>query len=94
MSEAERVYTLELQDILKTKQAVADTIRRGKLPEDFGGQATISESAITKYCQGCDNFVGEAIPCKLVGSNDQARHVARKWCGWASVNGQKVVRKG
>ncbi len=90
----ERKYTKEPQDTLRTKKDVVAAMASGALPADFETPATIAESAITSFCKGCDNFKGEGIPCEAVGSNDQARYAARKWCGWASVNGKRTTKKG
>jgi hypothetical protein len=59
-------------------------------PED--DRQTILESEISKFCVGCDHFQ-EGKPC-FVGSNDQARYAARKWCGWAKTAGQRAIKQG
>lgn len=93
-NEAIREYKLRIQDILNTREKVERAIKSGALPEEFEGQtATIPESEITAFCSGCDYFKGEEIPCEMVGSDDQARCAARGWCGCASINGKRVVKK-
>lgn len=49
---------------------------------------SISEDEIAKFCGLCDHHVVNGV-CKIAGSNDQARYVARKGCGWASRNGTR-----
>lgn len=88
-----RKYTKEPQDVLLTGEDVASAIARGALPEEFEVQATIAESKITSFCKGCDNFKGEGIPCRKVGSNNQARYADRNWCGWATVNGKRTAKQ-
>jgi len=92
MAEKLRKYTLEPQDTLNTQEAVASAMARGALPEDFETPATIAESKITAFCNGCDSFKGEGVPCKVVGSNDHARYAARNWCGWATVSGKHTTK--
>lgn len=47
----------------------------------------IKRGQIDDFCSKCDNYKG-AEPC-AVGFGNQTRYVARQWCGWASVNGQR-----
>ncbi len=93
MTEKVRVYTKEVQDTLNTRSKVAAAMIKGALLSDFETQTTISEADITKFCQGCDNFMSEGVPCRAVGSNDQARYAARGLCGWAFVKGERVTKK-
>lgn len=93
MAEQLRKYTTEPQDVLTTHEAVTSALANGALPGDYEVEATVAESKITKFCKGCDNFKGEGIPCKTVGSNDQARYAVRNWCGWATVNGKRTVKQ-
>jgi len=93
MTEKVRVYTKEVQDTLNTRSKVAEAVAQGALPSDFETQATVSEADITKFCQGCDNFTSGRVPCRAVGSNDQARYAARGWCGWASEEGERIIKK-
>lgn len=49
----------------------------------------VRERDITEFCGGCDNFVPDTNGCSvdyLEGAN-QARYVARDWCGAARVDG-------
>lgn len=59
MAEQIRIYKTEVQDALRTKADVATAISSGLPPEIFESQATLPESRITKFCDGCDFFIGE-----------------------------------
>ena len=54
MAEQIRVYKTEVQDALRTKADVAAAISSGLPPETFESQATLPESRITIFCDGCD----------------------------------------
>jgi hypothetical protein len=94
MTEAIRTFHTEIQDTLNTDAKVSVAIKAGLLPEDLQTEKQISEADITAFCQGCDNFQSEGVPCNAVGSNDQARYTARKWCGWATVGGVRTIMEG
>lgn len=48
----------------------------------------IPESDIQEFCKGCDLLKSDGV-CPILGSNNQARYVEKKWCGWARVNGEE-----
>lgn len=48
---------------------------------------TLTGEQINRFCGPCDNFGPDGV-CVL-GRQDQTRYVAREWCGWASVNGNR-----
>lgn len=95
MTERRRHYKTEPQDLLlglpeeQMKQVIKEMS-----PSDFEVPRTIAESAITAFCQGCDNYQGEGVACPVVGANDQARYAQRKWCGWATIKGERTVKEG
>jgi len=62
-----------------------------------------SATEIQAFCGGCDRLKNDG-DCKIDakelsphfktsgGLTDQQRYVARDWCGWAIVNGEKMER--
>lgn len=47
---------------------------------------SISEGEVAAFCGECDSRRKEDGIC-FSGENDQSRYAARKWCGYAMVNG-------
>jgi hypothetical protein len=94
MKERVRTYKKGIQDTLDSREKVIQAIASGADPSIFEVESEVPEADITRFCQGCDNFGGEGIPCNVAGSNDQARYSVRKWCGWASVKGERVIKQG
>jgi|GEM_PF-6043310 len=49
---------------------------------------SVSEGEVNAFCSNCDMRRKEDGICSS-GENDQSRYAARKWCGWAEVNGTR-----
>ena len=92
MKEKQRQFTQTDADILNPPLKVGFAMATGIIPE--AETLTIAESQIRKFCKGCDHIGANGKPCKTAGANDQARYVAREWCGWANVHGKRVVKSG
>jgi hypothetical protein len=93
MTEKYRIYKTEPQEVLNSQEKVETAISQGIDWEAFTRLDMIEENKITEFCQGCDHFDGQEVPCKVVGSNDQARYANRKWCGYSRVNGVRVDKQ-
>ena len=93
MAETLRSYNSDrqlkaLQGLRLTAEELKELLLRE--PTLFEVDKSIAESKITTFCTGCDFFQGEGIPCKIVGSNNQARYAVRNWCGYANIGGKRV----
>ena len=95
MAEKLRSYTTEMGDLIASDfpREAYRVLISNFTPQDFMIERTITENKITAFCQGCDAFKGEGVPCK-VGANDQARYANRRYCGYSVINGESVQRKG
>jgi hypothetical protein len=91
MTEKLRYFYPELQDIIFPNVGMKEAAMVGI---QNGGGMAVAESQITTFCTGCDSFKGDSIPCSSVGSNNQVRYAARKWCGWAEIDGKRTEKTG